>query len=1590
MNNSDNYARSPWRPHPNHEKDACGVGFIYRRNTGHDTLIDALEALRRQEHRGACAADGISGDGAGLMTEIPRKLLREDGFDIFEKDAVGVLFIPREASRLCKEIFEETLFSYGFTIKGWRQVPTRSEALGPIARQSCPSIQQVVLAPDAGIDPDETEMRLYAARQHISARVADQLELADFHIASLSCKTIVYKALTTSAGLRHFYKDLTEESYESRWAVFHRRFSTNTQSRWKLAQPFRFIAHNGEINTIEGNINWLKARLSARKDPAGEEELYRVVPDWAGSDSSVLDYALEMVLQQGDSPEAALMKLIPEAYENESYLEEHPEVQHFYEYFSSIQEPWDGPALIVYSDGKSLGATLDRNGLRPARYTLFEDGTIMLASEAGIPVSTAAKPVKKSRLGPGEIISVDIESGSVKSNMEVKRAVAATQPYGQWLLQQRRVLSESAMAEELTMTESQRNAMQCASGYSLEDLEKAIPSMVLTMKEPVLSMGDDTPLAVLSQRPRTAYDYFKQRFAQVTNPPIDPIRERVVMSIQSNLGVRARNLVPDSVSAQTMLLPTPILNEGELAFLYTLDSPLKATKISTVFDRGRGLEAAIRALCERVRQEVKFGCTIVVLSDRQNELRNPAIPPMMAVGAVHHDLIEAGLRLSTSIVVDTAQCWTSHHLACLLAVGAHAVCPYLALESVRAWAGSEKVRRLVEKAERLTSSEIAGLETGTQAELDSYKGLTVAEALGRYKESLEHGLLKILSKMGVSKVSSYKGAQILECLGFGPEVMKLCFPGINSPLGGMDFEDIEREVFALFERSQTLGCQPVDEGYLRSRKNGEYHRNNNALVTELHRALGLKSKKVPEEESKNQFEAYNKLLAAQPASALRDLIELQSDREAVDIDEVEPLEAILARFLTGGMSLGALSKEAHEALAIAMNRIGGRSNSGEGGEDSIRNKPIAVEEDGTSKDFPGLVNLKPGDLAASSIRQVASGRFGVTPEYLVTAEQLEIKIAQGAKPGEGGQLPGHKVSAYISKLRRTKSGVPLISPPPHHDIYSIEDLAQLIHDLKAVNPGVMVSVKLVSEGGIGTIATGVAKAEADIIHISGHDGGTGAAPLSSIKNAGMPWELGLSETHATLVERGLRNRVKLRVDGGLRSGLDIIKASVMGANEFAFGTLALLAQGCIMARVCHTNNCPVGIATQKENLRERFPGDPDTVVQFFKAIAEEVRFILASMGYRSLSELTGRVDLVRLSTEKALLKTEQLDLQNCFKPEGPSSFCGILERSEEARSLNEVILATDEIKEAVVDHGSAFKSFAIKNTDRTVGASLSGAIAKRYGDYGFKGKIVLNFQGAAGQSFGAFNVRGVRLNLLGEANDYVGKGMCGGEIVIKRGENTESTDSTDSVKSRNSVKSTDSPSNGKESTVLDTIAQELSERDVLIGNTALYGATGGRLFVAGKAGERFAVRNSNAMAVVEGAGDHLCEYMTGGTVVVLGSVGRNFGAGMTGGITYVLDLNGSFLAKYGSKSNLDLHLRRPGEAGGIELYSIIEDHHRATGSPIAEKLLREWNSALAHFVLAVPERELQTASVKDSYPLEIVDYGPVDTLKVSGSTYGTG
>lgn len=1505
------------------EKDACGVGFIYRPEALFSNIRDALAALRKLEHRGACAADGRSGDGAGIMTAIPRDLLRKDAIHISERDAVGMIFLPQRQESVrqrARDTAERIVEAHGFCVKSWRKVPVDRSALGPLSLSVAPAIEQLILSPDAGIDNEEAELRLYVARQEITEAVGHP----DFYIASLSSRSIVYKAMANSTDLERFYLDLQNEAFKSRFVVFHRRFSTNTTTRWKLAQPFRMVAHNGEINTIDGNLNWLIARLNANCDRVSRFDPHTLRPDWAGSDSSILDFALEYVIRQGDTPESALMKLIPEAYENESYLEEHPEILHFYEYFSSIQEPWDGPALMVFCDGHSLGATLDRNGLRPARFSVYEDGSILLASEAGLSLATDAAIIESGRLGPGEMIAVDLDTGALKRDLDIKATVASQYPYGQWLLQQRRALSQFAFAEQPSLDPESLVRLQAKSGFGKEDIDNIITAMALSESEPVFSMGDDTPLAVLSSRPRTIYDYFRQRFAQVTNPPIDPIRERVVMSLTINLGSKPKSLVPDNVSAQNLLLPSPVLNEGEVDFLLSLEEPLKTARVSTCFDPETSLEAAIDAMLREACRLIEEGVSIIILSDRAEGSGALPIPPLMAAGALHHELIKKGLRLAASIVVETAQCFSSHHFACLLSFGAQAVCPYLSLESIRHWYRSEKVQANIEEAARHLDGEPSKVES-----IEHYHELTAAEAQQRYKQAIEAGLLKVMSKMGISKVSSYVGAQIMECIGLGNEVVEKCFEGIGTTIGGLSFADVKEEILRLQEKGRGDNVRLIDEGILRSRKSGEHHRNNPELVKALHRAVLLDKTGADAETRKENYTQYSELAGKQTASALRDLLRIKSDRHPVDIRVVEPVSEIYKRFLTGGMSLGALSKEAHEALAVAMNRIGARSNSGEGGEDPLRYHDIAVESDGTSSDFPGLKNLLPGDSAASKIRQVASGRFGVTPEYLVTSRQLEIKIAQGAKPGEGGQLPGHKVSPYIASLRRTREGITLISPPPHHDIYSIEDLAQLIYDLKSINRQAGISVKLVAEKGIGTVAAGVAKAGADIIHVSGHDGGTGAAPISSIKHAGMPWELGLTETHRDLEKRGLRSRVTLRVDGGLRTGRDVIKAALLGADQFAFGTIALLSQGCIMARVCHTNNCPVGIATQKEELRKRFSGDPASVVEFFRFVAEEVRYILADMGYTSLGELVGRTDILEQITGNSP-KTSGIDLSGVLAPP-PDSIIDPdtpLDRSTDpsAKSLNETIVADPDIIQAVSSQGIIMKAYDISNTDRSVGAGLSGMIARTYGDRGFEGQIVLNFHGTAGQSFGAFNVGNIRLTLCGQANDYVGKGMNGGEIIIK----PEGT---------------------------------LDSDPVVAGNTCLYGATGGRLFIRGRAGERFGVRNSSARAVVEGTGDHACEYMTGGAVVILGRTGRNFGAGMTGGIAFIFDADGSFATRFDAgqdkvatplTSNQESNLRK-----------LIEDHHHLTHSTRAAAILADWENQKHRFVQVLPVSEMRRISTEE-------------------------
>jgi glutamate synthase (ferredoxin) len=1242
------------------------------------------------------------------------------------------------------------------------------------------------------------------------------------------------------------------------------------------------------------------------------------------------------------------MILVPEAYKNQPALKDYPEVVDFYEYYAGLQEPWDGPALLVFSDGKTVGACLDRNGLRPARYCITRDGYIVVGSEAGVVDLPEAEIIEKGRLAPGQAIAVDFQTNKILKNWDIKQQIAQKQPYGQWVKENRQVISALPFSEDsspplLSSPQSSppflRGAggdnltqQQTAFGYTAEDLEMIIVPMASQGKEPTFCMGDDIPLAVLSDKPRLLYDYFKQRFAQVTNPPIDPLRESLVMSLTMFLGERGKILEVQAESARTIQLNSPILNEVELANVK--ESGLQVAEISTRFTLA-GKESGTNAIADMVQaavDAVKAGAKILILSDRVSTQSGPLtaetsyIPPLLAVGAVHHHLIRSGLRLQASLIVDTAQCWSTHHYACLVGYGASAVCPYLALESVRQWWLSSKTQNLMENGK-----------------LDK---ISLTKALENYRKSVEAGLLKILSKMGISLLSSYHGAQIFEAIGLGAELVELAFAGTTSRVGGLSLEEVFGEVLAFHAKAFPESSTKLENyGFVNYRPGGEYHMNSPEMAKALHKAVkafGAGSPPAPlkkggedlgelknggEEEAYNHYEVYRQYLKNRPVTALRDLLDLESDRPSVPIEEVESVESIVKRFCTGGMSLGALSREAHETLAIAMNRIGAKSNSGEGGEDTVRFLTLDdVDEQGNSETLPNLYGLQNGDTACSAIKQIASGRFGVTPEYLMSGQQLEIKMAQGAKPGEGGQLPGPKVSPYIAMLRRSKAGVTLISPPPHHDIYSIEDLAQLIFDLHQINPSAQVSVKLVAEIGIGTIAAGVAKANADIIQISGHDGGTGASPLSSIKHAGSPWELGITEVHRVLLENHLRDRVLLRADGGLKTGWDVVMAALLGAEEFGFGSIAMIAEGCIMARVCHTNNCPVGVATQQERLRARFSGVPGQVVNFFYFIAEEVRSLLAHLGYRRLEEVIGRADLLKVRADVQLSKTHSLHLDCLLNlPDVKVHREWITPDSPKAHSngpvLDDQILADTEIQEALTHQTQVFKTYKLVNTDRSVGTRLAGAIAKRYGNTGFEGQITLNFQGAAGQSFGAFNINGVTLHLQGEANDYVGKGMNGGEIAI----------------------------------VPPQSATYAPEDNVIIGNTCLYGATGGQLFANGRAGERFAVRNSLGQAVIEGAGDHCCEYMTGGVVVVLGPVGRNIGAGMTGGLAYFLDEDNSLPEKINPEI---IKLQRVTAPKGEEqLKSLIMTHVEHTGSPKGKRILANWAEYLGQFWQAVPPSE---------------------------------
>jgi glutamate synthase (ferredoxin) len=1509
------------------ERDACGVGFLahLEGRPSHWVLQQALRGLRCMEHRGGCGGDGDSGDGAGILTAIPWSLLEavwpEAADCAGAVRGLAMVFLPadEERRRLARRLCEEEAVRLGLVSRGWRSVPVDGAVLGRLARQTAPAIEQwLVVAPDASPDVPADVDGLEALCFRLRRRAVDRsrelwgADTSDLYFASISARTVVYKGMVRSEVLDRFYADLRDERFEVPFAVYHRRFSTNTLPRWPLAQPMRLLGHNGEINTLLGNINWASAAEANLEAVWGEAASdLRPLVNASFSDSANLDATLELMVRSGRPITDSLLTLVPEAFRNQPELEGRPAIRDFYEYNACLQEAWDGPALLVFSDGRFVGATLDRNGLRPARYCLTSDGFVVMGSETGVVDLDESTIVEKGRLGPGQMLAVDLENNRLLHNWEVKEEAAARLPYGAWLAEHRRSLPAGGWEESRRLADLELLQLQTAFGFTAEDLDLVIEEMAGQGKEPTYCMGDDIPLAVLSDKPHLLYDYFKQRFAQVTNPPIDPLREKLVMSLEMHLGRRGSALRPDPSGAAVLHLSTPVLNEAELAGLGAHHLPLAT--LSTLLPVGQGpdgLGIALHRLCFEAESAVRGGTQILVLSDRAGGgigTTTTYIPPLLAVGAVHHHLLRLGLRLQASLVVDTAQCWSTHHLACLIGYGASAVCPWLAWETTRHWLAHPKTVSLIERGK--------------------LPPLSPDQAQANVRRALEDGLRKILSKIGISLLASYHGAQIFEAIGIGADLVDLAFTGTTSRVAGLSLRDLASETLAFH-------CKAFPElnrtklefmGFVQYRTGGEYHLNSPEMAKALHAAVAAGP-------GYDHFSTYRRILENRPVTALRDLLELRPAPTPLPIDQVESVESICRRFCTGGMSLGALSREAHEVLAVAMNRIGGKSNSGEGGEDPARYHVLDdVDDEGRSPTLPTIRGLRNGDTASSAIKQIASGRFGVTPEYLRSGRQLEIKVAQGAKPGEGGQLPGPKVDPYIAWLRNSKAGVALISPPPHHDIYSIEDLAQLIHDLHQVNPAAKVSVKLVAEIGIGTIAAGVAKANADVIQISGHDGGTGASPLSSIKHAGSPWELGLTEVHRTLLENGLRDRVLLRADGGLKTGWDVVIAALLGAEEYGFGSVAMIAEGCIMARVCHTNNCPVGVATQKEALRRRFTGLPEHVVNFFLFVAEEVRQLLAVLGVARLEDLIGRTDLLR-RRDVGLAKTADLDLSCLLEPVPQAEDRAWLRHQAEAHGngpiLEDSLLADAEVMAAIDGHRRVSRTLTIVNTDRSVGTRLAGEIAARHGNRGFGGQLDLTFRGAAGQSFGAFLLQGMDVRLVGEANDYVGKGINGGRIVVVPPEGSRDPGAK-----------------------------------VILGNTCLYGATGGELFALGRAGERFAVRNSGARTVVEGAGDHCCEYMTGGVVVVLGGTGRNVAAGMTGGVAFLLDETGGLASRLNPETVTLCELTTLEQENLLR--PLLEAHLAHTGSSRAAAILADWPTWKPRFKVLVPPSEKGTVGLAE-------------------------
>ena len=1456
---------------PRFEHDACGIGFVshIKGHKSHDIIVKGIQVLINLTHRGACGCDPDTGDGAGILIQIPHQFFAREcairGFTLppAGEYGVGITFLPVEPHRRlqCEGVIERIVREEGLAVLGWRDTPINAEVIGRVARGSQPYIQQLFVARARGMSEDQLERKLYIVRKRIES------ELADVYIPSLSARTIVYKGLLLAPQIAHFYPELRDPEVVSALCLVHQRFSTNTFPTWQLAHPYRYIAHNGEINTLRGNVNWMHARQSILASPLFGTDLKKLFPiiQPGGSDSAAFDNALELLLLSGRSLPHAMAMLIPEAWSKNEHM--NPQKRAFYEYHASLMEPWDGPAAIAFTDGRSIGATLDRNGLRPARYVVTHDDLVIMASEAGVLSVPPEKVKQKGRLQPGKMLLVDTSEARIISDKEIKRSLYSRNPYQLWLKENQITLDQlpdpprEHGTDHATLVRRQR-----AFGYTAEDLKMILAPMARSGEEPVGSMGTDIPLACLSDQPQPLFHYFKQLFAQVTNPPIDPIREEMVMSLTSYIGTERNILDETPQHCHTLKLPHPILTNRDLEKLRRVSQgDFLATTLPMLFaveEGAKGLERALTQLCRRASLAIQSGYTLLILSDRGLDPDYAPIPSLLALAAVHNHLVREESRTQVALIIESGEPREVMHFALLIGYGASAVNPYLALETVA-----------------------------------TCFSLSPGKARDAFIKSINKGLLKTFSKMGISTLQSYRGAQVFEALGLNRDLINHYFTGTASRIEGVGLDVLAEEAI----RKHRHAFQPITDsqpelplgGNYQYRVDGEYHLYNPQTISKLQHAV--------QQNSFQTFEEYAALLYRQSRqlSTLRGLLDIKPSSEPIALEDVEPASEIVKRFASGAMSFGSISKEAHETLAIAMNRIGARSNTGEGGEDEARF--------GTDR--------------RSAIKQVASARFGVTANYLVNADELQIKMAQGAKPGEGGQLPGHKVDEIIARVRHSTPGVGLISPPPHHDIYSIEDLAQLIYDLKNVNPRARISVKLVAEVGVGTVAAGVAKAHADVILISGDSGGTGASPLSSIQHAGIPWELGLAEAHQVLVMNDLRGRVRLQTDGKLQTGRDVVIAALLGAEEFGFATAPLVAMGCIMMRKCHLNTCPVGIATQDPVLRAKFQGAPEHVINFLFFVAEQVRGLMAQMGFRTFDEMVGRVDMLETRVPLDHWKGKGIDLSVIlYNPPVPGRVARRCVQHQN-HGLEEALdyKLIDHARDAIETRTPIEIKLPIRNIHRTVGAMLSGEIARRWGSAGLpRDTIRCCFTGSAGQSFGAFLAAGVTLELEGDANDYVGKGLSGGRLIVYPPRS-----------------STFQP-----------------EENILIGNVALYGATSGDAYFNGVAGERFAVRNSGATAVIEGLGDHGCEYMTRGTVVVLGKCGRNFAAGMTGGVAYIFDAEGDFAEMRCHHSTVGLY-PVAGE-DEKELYSLIEKHAAATASPRAAWILENWPQLLPKFVKVWP------------------------------------